>query len=241
MDWYHHHIPSDDLFAFLKQTENPTRETELLAEFIPDYQETMRHGSNLDIFKMHFILYHHLYSLAERVSQGGYVIAIRLIYVYLYPFPEPGRCRYFDEEAHEFCLQPTIQTEDNPHLFCKQHWIKKEQTRQNGILVAPGMKQYYLDKQNYHRMDETRLEKALDNFYLFVGNYNAIQRSLGILNVTFEDSFEVIQKRFRELSLRYHPDRTADCSMLDRYKEISGAYQVLKDYFAKVKQVGEIG
>jgi DnaJ family protein B protein 4 len=56
-----------------------------------------------------------------------------------------------------------------------------------------------------------------------------------VLGVNSNASQEEIRKTYRQLSLKYHPDRNPDPSATEKYKEINEAYEVLGDTAARQK------
>lgn len=50
-----------------------------------------------------------------------------------------------------------------------------------------------------------------------------------ILGITRDSSHDKIKKAYRELAMKYHPDKNKDPSAEDKFKEISRAYSILSD------------
>jgi len=50
-----------------------------------------------------------------------------------------------------------------------------------------------------------------------------------VLEVPQDATEEEIKKKYRKLSLQYHPDRNPDPSVAEHFKEINGAYETLSD------------
>ncbi len=56
-----------------------------------------------------------------------------------------------------------------------------------------------------------------------------------VLGVSANASQEEIRKTYRQLSLKYHPDRNSDPTATEKYKEINEAYEVLGDTASRHK------
>ncbi len=50
-----------------------------------------------------------------------------------------------------------------------------------------------------------------------------------VLGITREADAKAIKDAFRQLALKYHPDRNKEAGASDRFKEIAEAYAVLSD------------
>ena len=50
-----------------------------------------------------------------------------------------------------------------------------------------------------------------------------------ILNIDSKASLEEIRKSYKKLALEFHPDRNQEPDAEDRFKDISKAYQVLRE------------
>lgn len=73
-------------------------------------------------------------------------------------------------------------------------------------------------------------------FFIFALNVFAVQRDYyEVLEVDRSASLDEIKGKYRKLALKFHPDRNAHLSFLqrhdleERFKEVSAAYEVLSD------------
>lgn len=61
-----------------------------------------------------------------------------------------------------------------------------------------------------------------------------ISKALNILSLDEEANYTDVEKAFRKLALKYHPDKCKEDKKLscrDKFIEINAAKQILKDYF----------
>ncbi len=226
-------INLDELFAYLKkQTQYPIIETDILRHFFPRYREVMYNGLNLDTYKMHFIMYHYLHKLSRKLieEKSNYIIHIKYIYIYLLEKPKDGLCQYFNTELETFCKE-IVTIEDPSGRYCKFHY--KNELDKIDKLDFIDISNYYLNFDNYYKMDEEGLEKTLNGIYKYIQSKDLIEQSLDTLSLSIDTPFERIKERFKYLSKKYHPDRNKGISNDDRFKKISSAYQVLKEYYGR--------
>lgn len=72
------------------------------------------------------------------------------------------------------------------------------------------------------------------------GNFDLIDEARKILGLPQKSSFGTLRKIYRELSLKYHPDRNPDhCTAEERFKKISEAYDVLRTYCSSLGEHAE--
>lgn len=235
MDFDNIIIDIDELFFYLKTSpKQPVIETSLMKKFFTDYDDVMSSGVNLNTFKMHFVLYHYLYKLKRKllIDNNRYFIYVKYIYIYLLKKPEKGQCQYFNEELERFCGEPVVGTQscDNEHQdYCPFHYDMHNSRR--NYLDYSDISHYYLDFDNYYKMDEDGLEKTMTGVYKYIRSKDIIEESLDVLSVSIDTPFQRIHERFKYLSKKFHPDINRRDNAEEHYKKINTAYQILKDYF----------
>ncbi len=57
------------------------------------------------------------------------------------------------------------------------------------------------------------------------------ERCLKILDLKGEPTFEVVRKRYRELVLKYHPDRNQSTTSIAKFREVVEAYGWLMEFY----------
>ncbi|EJW79184.1 chaperone DnaJ, partial [Wuchereria bancrofti] len=65
--------------------------------------------------------------------------------------------------------------------------------------------------------------------HLFMFFVNAARDYYEILGVKRDASTAQIKKAFRNLALKYHPDRNSDPNAHEKFREIAAAYEILAD------------
>lgn len=234
MDFDYIVIDLDELLhKIISAKKQPVVETDLLRFFFPDYSEAIASGVYLDTFKMHFVLYHYLHKLRRKLitEKSKYYIHIKYIYIYILKFPEKGLCRFFNEELESFCKESVINNSESDSCYCDFH-SNKEKEKSYSIDFSD-IGNYYLDFDNYYKMDEDGLEKTLNGVFKYVKSKSKIEESLDILSVNLDTSFDRIHERYIYLSKKYHPDINREANSNEKYSKINSAYQVIKDFFDK--------
>jgi hypothetical protein len=87
-----------------------------------------------------------------------------------------------------------------------------------------GLRDYYLDWRNFHDTGEAEVEALLNTFW---ARYLAADRrleALHTLELAPEASWSAVQRAYRRLAARHHPDRGGD---QDRFVSIREAYEIL--------------
>ncbi len=232
-------IKKEQLLNFLKTEPQPVPETRLLREFLPESRQALADGVSLELFRYHFILYHHLYKLSEELEASGseYVLFIRTINVYLLQKPVPGFCRYFNEAGPGFCgvtienpekgEQKTSGSVDPPQ-YCSFHRNIIEEHRDTGTLDDVGMREYYLNLENMEAADEQTLKMWEEGIFTYAASHKEIDRSLEILGLSADFTLQRLKNRYRYLCKEHHPDTAAgkEASSHD-FSTIQHAYKVL--------------
>ncbi|MFW5799832.1 MAG: DnaJ domain-containing protein [Spirochaetota bacterium] len=231
MDFDTIRLDLDEILKYLKNSKNqPVIETEMLKHFFSEYDDIINYGLNLDTFKIHFVLYHHLYKLSRKLlfENSDYYIYIKYIYIYLLKLPEKGRCRYFNKELESFCNEKINDT-DKDTKYCLFHReIENDKDKKLNFL---DISHYYLDFNNYYKMDAEGLDKTMKGLYKYMKSRDIIEESFDVLSLSMDAPYERIHQRFKYLSKIYHPDVSKEKDAEKKYMKISNAFQVLKDYY----------
>ena len=96
-----------------------------------------------------------------------------------------------------------------------------------GEAVAPSLKAYYLDWNNFESNEE-EVDALLNSFWQDYAKYIQQDDAWEILGVPVGSNQSAITIRYRELAATHHPDKGGD---KDMFIKIRAAYEVLKTGF----------
>lgn len=105
------------------------------------------------------------------------------------------------------------------------------------LLQAEPLRDYYLDWHNYDTSND-EIAALLDNFWQHFGQQTSVNTTKKLTplqhqeirerwNLNTEYSLKDVQKRWRQLALKHHPDKQGSAVM---FKQIQGEYEQLKLY-----------
>jgi hypothetical protein len=186
----------------------------------------------MKLFRYHFLLYHHLYRLAEKLekSSSDYFLYIKTINVYLFKKPTAGHCAYFDEVKPGFCGIKI----DASSLYCAFHGRQRTGRIDTGTVSDADARGFYLDLKNMEEMDEQKLKMWQNGVFTYASSHEEIERSLKLLSLPPDYTVARLKNRYRYLCKRYHPDTAGPGTASDGnppvsvdFKEIHQAYQTL--------------
>ncbi len=218
-------LPSLDrqaVFQFLQERGEPVHETELLRRFRPEQaDESLGGGISLDLYRAHFVLYHHLYRLAGELEGTPWFLHIRSVKVALLRRPAEGRCQFFHEERGVFCEAPAAGT----GLYCGRHQREIREHGEAGTVGAVSMASYYLDPENYRSMDEGKLERMTRGVFYYAANQEEIEQAREQMGLSADFSPERLRRRYLYLSKLAHPDRNGGDNA--PFQELQKSYRIL--------------
>ncbi len=226
----HRVIDLEELSQFLKEKPSPIIETDLIREFFPDFRKRGMSEINAELFRVHFILYHHLYKLEQklRIEKRDYRIFIKNIWIYCFEYPPPQRCSYLDETNVQFCNKPAL----NQSGRCIPHYALEEMIRLKGEVEPQDIRAFYLNRDNINSIDEKSLEHMLKDTFrgvqYFLKHYDEIDEALEFMSLDMDFSLSRLKHRYRFLSKKYHPDLNAKNEFL--FKKLTRAYRVLFNF-----------
>ncbi len=219
-------IPSLDrraVLEYLKNSPGAVNETVLLKRFCADTESDtgLSEGISVDLYKKHFILYHHLYRLAQELEGSPWYLHIRLVNIALIRRPEKGFCQFFDEDRGFFCPAEAGKGKN----YCPRHEEEMQSLGREGILGAVSMASYYLNTENYRSMDAGKLDRMTRGVFYYAANQEEIERARRVMGLSADFTKERIRRRYLYLSKQTHPDRLE--GERGSFQDLQEAYQIL--------------
>ncbi|WP_017940566.1 MULTISPECIES: DNA-J related domain-containing protein [unclassified Thioalkalivibrio] len=138
----------------------------------------------LSLFQTHFLLFHCLYRLRDRLAGEGEWLRIH-------------------------CLD--IGIESMPHTpGSSGAW--------GGAMPAlqDPLRAYYLDLDRLDSMDAAAVETLLGEFWMRLGRDQKREQALAVLELADPVDAAAIQRQYRRMAQRHHPDRGGDTATLQR-------------------------
>lgn len=208
-------IDREKIKQCLCSLQAPCYESTLLGVAFPGIDITRT--APLALYQNHFLLFHLLYRLQDEFYKEGKYLFVHFMRTAVVPYPEKGQCRFFEETLAQFC-----KTECHPdQSYCDFHANMLGDT----ALEERSIKYFYLDEQNFYKLDEDTAKAFIDGTWEILTHYEEYKKSFEILGISETSDLTVIKKRFRHLAKQYHPDRGAQSHK--KFQEINNAYQFL--------------
>ncbi|MDM8516758.1 DnaJ domain-containing protein [Desulfobacterales bacterium HSG16] len=172
----------------------------------------------LGLYQKHFVLFHILYLLQKEYEAQSKYLHIHFMRIFLADLPESGHCRFYEELTGSFCNSHL----DNDSInFCTFHMEKHGGNEIDRI----SDRYYYLDCENFYRLDEKTATAFLNGTWELLANYNQFEKSFSVLGIDKTFDIKLIKTKFRYLAKKYHPDKGEKSHI--RFNEINRAYRVL--------------
>ncbi|WP_018935080.1 DNA-J related domain-containing protein [Thioalkalivibrio sp. ALJ24] len=144
----------------------------------------------LGLFRTHFLLFHCLYRLRDRLAGEGAWLRIHCLDIGLQArAPEDAR------------------------------GAATSGTRRAGLVREDPLRAYYLDLTTLDHMDAAAVQALLDGFWRRMDGGDRRAAALAVLELADPVDDAEIRSRYRRLAQRHHPDRGGDTAMLQRLNE----------------------
>jgi hypothetical protein len=199
----------------LRALPAPCYESTLLRIAFPDME--IASASPLDLYRNHFALFHLLYRLQEEFYQEGVYLHVHFMRIFLAEYPVSGKCRYYIDDTGQFCGADCA-GENN---YCPFH----RNSVGESAVEALSIKYFYLDRDNFDRLDEKTAEAFLQGAWDLLTRYGEYEKSLSVLGIIGAPDLRTVKRNFRRLAMEHHPDRGAESHR--RFNEINRAYRLL--------------
>lgn len=233
-DLFENTLTTESLLDYLckKASEDnyvpPIYETELLQNFFTNYETIMKSSDPLNMFKMHFILYHYLYKLKSHIMGKDlpYCLHIHLASVYFLFHPPQHLCPYFEESRLSMCLLP----KDENEPYCQHHTYLLKKLRQGGILQSQALENYYLDINNIEAMTQEELDYMLSTWKALCSSPDELVKCYQILQLEPGADLKTVTAQYHYLAKQYHPDVSQEPGSHQKMNQINEAYNLLKEH-----------
>ncbi len=208
-------INIEELKSFISSLKKPCYESELLRLAFKNID--IINCDSLILYQNHFILFHTLFKLQEQYQKENKYLYVHFMRTFLLDYPEKDECRFFNEKTLTFCKSSC---EKNKY-YCDFHYKKIGENN----LEELSLKYFYLDKNNYYKLNKETAEAFLNGTWQILSKYEDYKNSFKILDLPETANLDTIKKRYRYLAKRYHPD--SGNTINKEFNEINNAYQFL--------------
>ncbi|MGE0086377.1 MAG: DNA-J related domain-containing protein [Desulfococcaceae bacterium] len=208
-------LDREKIRSHLLSLRAPCYESELLRTAFPGM--SISEASPLMLYRCHFLLFHLLYRLQEDFYSEGKYLYIHFMRIFLTDYPGQGKCRFYDEHTGTFCKTGCSGHEN----YCNFHLSKME----NYALDELSAKYFYLDTENFCRLDEKSAGAFMGGAWEILGYYKDYEKNLKLLGICGTPDRDGVKRKFRELAKIHHPDKGADSH--EKFNEINRAYRFL--------------
>ncbi|MCP4136367.1 MAG: hypothetical protein GY754_35680 [bacterium] len=211
-------IDIEQLFSFLEPKDVPVMEIEVL-RYITGTTSMPR--ENGELFRIHFSLYHAFYRLKEEVGPGGYYLHLDPMRIRLLRIPGNNTCHHYETNPGKFCDEPVAGS-----LYCQYH--SPVYSHYGSSLLFDPLLEFYENPENISFGKSDLLKKLLNGVVVFISKKGELDQALKFFGLTHPGK-KIIQKRYRELARKYHPDMlNGDDSMM---KRLNRSYYLLKEVY----------
>jgi len=204
----------------LEKSDSPVYESTLIRSAFPG--TTSFNTEPLEMFQKHFILMHNLYRLQNDYMLDNKYLHVHFMRIHLAEYPKIGLCWFYDEHYSKFCSEKS--EEGMP--YCCFHASLYE----DASLEILSEKYFYLDKENYHRLNKETAESFINGTWELFYRYEEYLESLKILGLHKNTDKNTVKKKFRNLVKSLHPDSGGDEK---EFIKINNAYKTIINCLGK--------
>ncbi|NLI74844.1 MAG: hypothetical protein GX442_00215 [Candidatus Riflebacteria bacterium] len=220
--------------AAVRALRAPAFESQLLEVAFPELE--VLSCSALTLYRSHFLLFHELYKLQERLHGQGIYLHVHCMRIFPVPYPAPGGCRHFEEPLMGFCPSPARPGES----LCTFH----RERCPDGQIDTLSARYFYLDPRNFFGLDAETAEAFLNGAWEILRHSDDLRRAFQTLGLPETAGLPAVKTRFRELARRHHPDLGAPVA--GPFVEINRAYTLLMRVLPRLRlhppaEVGRAG
>lgn len=179
----------------------------------------------VELYRFHFALFHKLYAMQNEYVKENKYLHVHFMCTGVFQYPEKDKCAFFDGGSMAFCSQPVAK--DSEH--CTQHSEKLG----DSALESISIKYFYLDKENYEKLDSVSAESLLSGAWEILSSDNSLADSYLTLGLHGHENLATVKMRFRELCKKYHPDQSDGDN--DKFMDVNRAYRFITKWMEQSK------
>jgi len=185
----------DQILEVLKARPEGITEYELMEELEEHHLPFLgdRKTSDLGLFRSHFMLFHILYRLRDRLlEEGRYHLSIFCLEITLVPIAAASG------EGSSAVDSGSLPEEADP------------------------MREYYLDLGNMEGVGEEEVRHMLNGFFRRLEAFYHQEEDLAVLGLSPSATLQDVRKRYRLLAFQHHPDQGGNPNDFRRIEEAAG-------------------
>lgn len=208
----------DRLIDYLYSLKKPCYESQLLKiafDPVPDFL-----NDHLELYQVHFVLFNQLYHLQSYFTERDYYLHIHFMRTMLLPYPESGKCRFYNPDFGNFC---NTETEGADESYCDFHRAKVEDT----MLENTSLRYFYLDESNFDNINEENAKDFIEGTWEYLFHYEKYEKARILLDLPEKFTVSMLKTRFKQKAKETHPDVFENDSSDKSFIEINNAYRLL--------------
>jgi len=189
--------------SYLEKNSNAVSEYQLLEQLrhspsLIEIEQSCQQQPALQLFRKHFTVMNALYRLQrEYQRQGKYYLEVSALRIALHS-----------------ALQPPPSESAGTATIIHQH-------------ADRALVDYYLNWDHYLNTTENNVQQLLSDFWIAFSHPEKKLAAYQLLDLKVGSAFIHVEKRYRRLAAKHHPDRGGNSEDFIRIRE---AYEVLKTY-----------
>ncbi len=204
-------IPERQLIAYCLNLSHPALESVVIRECV----DPLCNGDNPSLYRRHFSLFHALYTIKTCPQYFHLMVYIHPMDIVIRNYPTNNACIHYDPWCDAFCNRETVDG-----IYCSFHYEFYEPYNHN-CLYDPLMK-FYSDSYNINYEFSVELNKVYRGFKKYIASLKEVGEGFIFLQFNAIDTCNrsLLQKRYRKLVKKYHPDRyNGDMAMIKQINE----------------------
>lgn len=213
-------IPKHDLIAYCLNARGPVMESVVIKEIV----NPLCNNFPVTLYQKHFSLFHALYSIKNDPANYKFMVHIHPMHIVIRNYPVNNKCIDYNPCTNSFCKNQTVDG-----TYCAFHYNLYAPFK--GSMTCDPLNEFYSDPYNINYEYSDELKKAYDGVSKYIINRRKVEDALSFFSFSSIEHCNkaLLQKRYRELVKKYHPDHYhGDTTMI---KEINAHYTQLKAIF----------